>query len=143
MIRPPNRLYALAYLAGLVLVAILSLVPRVDVPGPEGSDKFAHLIAYGAIALAGGLGFRDWDRRIMAATTAVGIGIFLEVAQASWAMRDGSVTDGVANTAGAALGLAAAWIVLRVLAERPGPRPPLTRARRNPATAARRRRAGT
>jgi VanZ family protein len=140
MIRPPGPLYALGYLTGLVVVSILSLVPRVDVPGPEGSDKAAHLIAYGAIVLCGALAARNWDRRILAATTAVGIGILLEVAQAEWAMRDGSVADAIANASGAVIGLLFVWIVLRVCAEKTGRKAVSSPARRPSRSDARSRR---
>lgn len=123
MIRPPHRMFGLAYGGGLALVAVLSLVPRVDVPGPEGSDKFAHLLAYGAISLCGALAARDWSFRILAATTAVGAGILLEVAQSAWAMRDGNVADALANTGGAAIGLALAWAVLARFADKSAGRP--------------------
>jgi VanZ family protein len=60
------------------------------------------------------LGFANWDRRFLAGTTAIGIGIFLEVAQDAWAGRNGSVADALSNTAGVILGLIAAYVVLKL-----------------------------
>ena len=80
MIRLPHPFFALAYLGILLAVIELSLIPAPDIGGPEGSDKALHLIAYGVIACCGGLGFRSWDTRILAATIAVGVGVFLEFA---------------------------------------------------------------
>ena len=97
MIRLPHPLFILAYLGALLVVIVLSLIPPPDISAPEGSDKAAHLIAYGVIAFCGGLGFRNWDTRILAATSAVGIGVALEVAQVTLFERNGSVWDAIAN----------------------------------------------
>jgi VanZ family protein len=115
MIRLPHPLFILAYLGALLVVIVLSLIPPPDISAPEGSDKAAHLIAYGVIAFCGGLGFRNWDTRILAATSAVGIGVALEVAQVTWFERNGSVWDAIANAGGATLGLLVASIILFVL----------------------------
>lgn len=118
----PHRVFVLGYVLAMCAVVILSLMPSPDLPGPEGSDKAAHLIAYGAISLCGGLGFRSWDTRILAASTAIGTGILLELAQAAWFARNGSVWDAAANGAGAVLGLVVAAAVLRALMPaRPNP----------------------
>jgi len=110
--------FALAYLACLMLVAVLSLIPQPEIDAPEGSDKALHLIAYGVIAACAGLGFTSWNRRFLACAAAIGIGILLEIAQATWAGRNGSVADALANTAGVALGLLAAFLVLRLFGGR-------------------------
>lgn len=114
MIGLPHRVFILAYVAALLAVAVLSLIPQPQLDAPEGTDKALHLLAYGVIAGCGGLGFANWDRRILAGTTAIGIGIFLEVAQGVWAGRNGSVADALSNTAGVALGLIAAYAVLKL-----------------------------
>jgi VanZ family protein len=111
--RLPHPVFALGYALALSAVVVLSLIPSPELPGPEGSDKAAHLIAYGAIALCGGLGFRDWDTRILAASAAISIGILLELAQAAWFARHGSAWDAAANGLGAVLGLIVAALVLQ------------------------------
>lgn len=113
MIHLPHRLFVLAYLAAITLVIILSLIPQPQLDAPDGTDKALHLMAYGVIAGCAGLGFANWDRRIFAGSTAIGIGIFLEVAQGAWAGRNASVADALSNTAGVILGLIAAYLVLR------------------------------
>lgn len=114
MILPPHPLFAVGYIAAMFAVIVLSLVPSPQIPGPEGSDKAAHLIAYGAIAFCGGLGFRDWETRILSGSSAIGIGFVLELVQGAWLAREGSVWDAAANTAGTAIGLAGAAAVLAV-----------------------------
>tara|TARA_A100001037_G_scaffold152713_1_gene137856 strand:+ start:1433 stop:1804 length:372 start_codon:yes stop_codon:yes gene_type:complete len=120
VIRLPHRIFVVAYFAALFTVIILSLVPQPDLGAPEGTDKALHLIAYGLIAGCAGLGFANWNHRVLAGTSAIGIGIFLEIAQLGWASRNGSVADGVSNTVGVILGLAAAWLILKLF-ERHGP----------------------
>jgi len=122
--RLPHPIFVLGYVLAMSAVVALSLMPSPDLPGPEGADKAAHLIAYGAITLCGGLGFRSWDTRILAASTAIGLGIFLEFAQAAWFARQGSVWDAAANGLGAILGLIAAAVVLQALMRLPYRRNP-------------------
>lgn len=124
--RLPHPLFALGYGLTMLAVVVLSVMPSPDIPGPEGSDKAAHLIAYATISFLAGLGFRSWDTRILAASSAVGIGIFLEFAQAAWFARNGSLWDAVSNGIGAGLGLVAAAVVMEVfirhgLARNPDP----------------------
>lgn len=114
MINLPHRLFILAYLAAMLLVTVLSLIPQPQLDAPEGTDKALHLLAYGVIAGCAGLGFASWDRSIVASTTAIGLGIFLEIAQDAWAGRNGSVADALSNTAGVILGLIAAYLVLKL-----------------------------
>lgn len=114
MIRLPHRVFVTAYIAALLAVIILSLVPQPDLGVPEGTDKALHLIAYGVIAGCAGLGFGNWNQRVLAGTTAIGIGIYLEIAQLAWVSRSGSVADGVSNTVGVILGLAGAWLILKL-----------------------------
>lgn len=114
MIRLPHRVFALAYLGSLAAVTVLSLIPQPQLDAPEGTDKALHLLAYGVIAGCGGLGFANWDRRVMAGTAAIGVGILLEIAQDAWARRNGSIADAASNAAGVVLGLAIAYVLLDV-----------------------------
>ena len=77
MIGLPHRVFVLGYVAAILLVTVLSLIPQPQLDAPEGTDKALHLLAYGVIAGCAGLGFANWKRRIFAGTTAIGIGIFL------------------------------------------------------------------
>lgn len=120
MIRLPHPLFTLGYGLTMLVVIVLSLMPSPELPGPEGADKAAHLIAYGAIAVCGGLGFRNWDLRILSGSAAIGLGILLEFAQAAWFARNGSAWDAAANAAGVVLGLSAAALILFVWQSRKG-----------------------
>lgn len=114
MIRLPHRVFVLGYLASILLVIVLSLIPQPQLDAPEGADKALHLLAYGVIAGCGGLGFASWYRRVFAGLAAIGIGVFLEVAQGAWAGRNASVADALSNTAGVILGLGAAYLILKI-----------------------------
>ncbi|MEP4380598.1 MAG: hypothetical protein ABJ215_07015 [Alphaproteobacteria bacterium] len=116
MIALPHRVFILGYVIALTAVTILSLIPQPELDVPEGTDKALHLLAYGVIAGCGGLGFSNWDIRIISGTTAIGVGILLEFAQGSWVGRNASVGDALSNSAGVFLGLAVAYVVLRLWA---------------------------
>ena len=116
---PPFRTAAQwAYVAGMVLVTILSLWPKpdfgVDVPN---SDKVAHLVAYGMIGCAGALGQATVRGQAIVIGLAIWLGITLELAQFYVPGRAANVLDGVLNIVGAFLGLALArWLSRRWIA---------------------------
>jgi VanZ family protein len=114
VIRLPHGVFVLGYFAAILLVIVLSLIPQPQMDAPEGTDKALHLLAYCVIAGCGGLGFASWYRRVLAGIAAIGIGVFLEIAQASWAGRNGSLADAISNTAGVVLGLIAAYLILKL-----------------------------
>jgi len=116
MIRLPHPIFVLGYVVMLSAVVFLSLIPAPGLGAPEGSDKAAHLIAYGAVAFSAGLGFATWKTRSVAGLASVLVGVALELAQAAWFDRNGSVWDAVANTLGVSLGLAGAGLVLMLAA---------------------------
>jgi VanZ family protein len=121
MIRVPHPLFILGYVLTMAIVIVLSLMPAPTLPGPEGSDKAAHLLAYGAIAFCGGLGFRSWELRILSGSSALGLGVLLEIAQAAWFDRNGSVWDAASNSMGGVLGLLAAALILFMLKKQSRP----------------------
>ena len=114
MIRLPHGVFVLGYFASILLVVVLSLIPPPHLDAPEGTDQALHFLAYAVVAGCGGLGFASWYRRILAGLAAIGIGIFLEVAQGAWAGRNASVADALSNIAGVILGLMAAYVILRI-----------------------------
>lgn len=116
MIRLPHPIFVLGYALTISAVSVLSLIPSPEVATPDGSDKAAHLIAYGAVAFCAGLGFKSWKPRLLAGLAAFGLGVFLEFAQATWFARNGSVWDAVANALGVSLGLAGAALILMLFA---------------------------
>lgn len=113
MIRVLRCLSALAYAFGLIAVGAFSLLPQAEVPGPEGTDKLAHLAAYALIAAAAGFGFSQRRDRFYAGAFALALGIALEIAQGHVPHRQPSVADVLANTAGVLVGLAVAALTLR------------------------------
>lgn len=114
MIRVFRRLFALAYLLGLIAVSVLSLSPQAQVPGPEGTDKLAHLAAYGLVAAAAGFGFTQRRDRFYAGAFALALGIALEIAQGHVPNRQPSAADALANAAGVVAGLMLAALVQRL-----------------------------
>lgn len=116
MIRALHRLSAVAYLIGLVAVSVLSLMPQAQMPGPEGTDKLAHLAAYGLIAAAAGFGFTERRDRLYAGAFALALGIALEIAQGYVPNRQPSAADALVNVAGVLAGLAVASLFRRVAA---------------------------
>lgn len=91
---------------GWVMVAgivVLSLIPVP--PGPAGmSDKVAHMLAYGVLALwFCGIYLRDRHWRV--ALWLVGMGIMLELLQGMDDSRYGETADALANLAGVVVAL--------------------------------------
>ena len=97
MIGLPHRIFVLGYVGSILLVSVLSLIPQPQLDAPEGTDKALHLLAYAVIAGCGGLGFASWRRRFLAGIAAIGIGVFLEIAQGAWARRNASVADPISS----------------------------------------------
>jgi VanZ family protein len=103
------------WIVGFVLVAcvvLVCLLPGEDLPSTPLSDKFSHFIAHFALAawFAGLMPRRRWWR-VFFGLALLGVGI--EIAQGL--MHEGrhsDVRDVVANSVGAAAGLAASWLGL-------------------------------
>ena len=98
----------IVFYIGLFAVITLSVIPQGTVPDPGISDKFAHLLAYAALALAGGIACRGSRLVIILAAGLLLLGIGLEFVQAFIPGRSASGYDGLANAFGIALGSAAA-----------------------------------
>ena len=95
------------WIAGWALCIVLSLMPPPDLPGPVGSDKVGHFLAYFTLTAWAVATFRHRRAHLLAALALVGLGVALEFAQAQLTrVRLGDVRDAVANTAGVAAGLA-------------------------------------
>lgn len=105
-------------LLGVLFVAItwLALVPTPPKGLSTGWDKTNHLLAFSSLAFtsvwAGWREPRQWWR-LVAALLAYGLGI--EIAQGFLPPRSADVTDVLADGVGIALGLLAAWPLVRVL----------------------------
>ncbi|MCF8529659.1 MAG: VanZ family protein [Candidatus Nanopelagicales bacterium] len=86
-----------------------SLVPTESLPGASVSDTVLHLGGYlvlGALAIASGFS------RLNGFLFVVGVGLTLEIAQGILGYRSFEVKDLVVNAVGAAIGVAAASLIL-------------------------------
>lgn len=101
------RLWLGVWIAGWLACVVLSLLPSVPLPDVPDSDKVGHFLAYFTLsAWAVGL-FASRRAHLLAALALVGLGVAMELAQASLTtVRMGDIRDALANTLGVAAGLA-------------------------------------
>ena len=92
---------------GVVLVALVSLTPQDALPPVALWDKLLHLLAYGALAVLGGVSFPGPRRMIVLGVWLLLLGAALEFAQGQIPGRFASLGDALANALGVVLGLAA------------------------------------
>lgn len=106
------RLQTLWWALGVVLVAavwVLSLAPRVPSIGVQNGDKIGHLLAYGLQVLwFGWLLSRRWLWAVLLLFIAQGA--LLEGLQGLTGYRQPDLWDIAANTVGACIGFALAWL---------------------------------
>ncbi len=105
-----RRIARISFTIGVLAVTWLSLTPRDALPEIHMWDKSQHVMAYAVLAICGAVGFLAGRPRLMVGVGLIVLGCSLEVAQAAIPGRNPSMGDAVANIAGIALGLAAAWI---------------------------------
>ena len=106
--------------AGICLTVLLSLTPSGALPGLGLWDKLAHLVAYGLMALAGGIGFPSRPTLIRLFVSLILLGVVLELGQGWTGHRSAEVADAVANTVGVLAGLSLAIIYRRWVTNRFG-----------------------
>lgn len=94
----------------VVAVLVMTLWPAVDLPGPEGSDKLAHLASFGWLMI--------WfaqvvlQRRWRLVLLLVGYGALIELLQWLSGYRHGDGWDLLADAAGVLLAWAAVrWVL--------------------------------
>jgi len=107
-----------AFIVGLIAVIALSIIPAGSTPDLEISDKLAHLVAYAALALAGGIAFSGYRSVFILVAGLLLLGIGLELVQAFVPGRSSSGYDGLANAIGIALGSAAALSINMIMKRR-------------------------
>ncbi len=105
-----RKIARLSFTIGVLAVTWLSLTPRDALPEIHMWDKPQHLIAYAVLAICGAIGFLGRRPLLIVSIGLIVLGCSLEAAQAAVPSRDPSIGDAIANIAGIALGLAAAWI---------------------------------
>ena len=103
-----RNLSRIAFIVGLLAVILLSLLPPEALPDPGTWDKLNHVMAYAALALAGGLGFRGLRSLLLIGIGLLILGAGIEIAQAALTYRSASAYDALANLIGIALGSIAA-----------------------------------
>lgn len=98
------KLSRMAFYVGLVLVVALSLIPQDAMPAQSLWDKASHALAYGTLAVAGGIGYRGLRALVLVALGLLLLGAALELAQSALPDRIASLHDVLANAIGIALG---------------------------------------
>lgn len=98
---------------GWAVVSAALLAP-VSVPAPSGSDVVMHGMLFAAMALAAVSFCPRPSRLVVAALFTLGAGIALEFAQGLVPYRHFDALDALANSAGSALGFAAALVILHL-----------------------------
>jgi len=99
-----RRLSRVAFYVGLLLVVALSLIPQDAMPTPDLWDKASHGLAYAALAVAGGIGYRSSRALIRIALGLFLLGAALELAQSALPDRIASLYDVLANAIGIVVG---------------------------------------
>ena len=110
-----RKIARLSFTIGVLAVTWLSLAPQDALPEIDMWDKLQHAMTYTVLAICGAVGFLGHRQRLMIGVGLIVLGCSLEVAQAAIPGRNPSMGDAVANIAGIALGLAAAWIGNRLV----------------------------
>ncbi len=103
-----RRTAQFTFAVAVLAVITLSLIPKEALPETEIWDKLHHVLAYGGLAVLGGLGFVGWRRMLAVGIGLVILGGSLEVAQAAVPGRFASVDDALANAIGVMIGLVTA-----------------------------------
>ncbi len=99
-----RKLAKTAFFIGLAAVIALSLLPRETLLETGTWDKLNHALAYGVLAVSGGIGFKGWRSLLMVGLGLVVLGAGLELVQSVTPNRDGNIFDAVANFVGIAIG---------------------------------------
>ena len=105
---PRSTLTTLARIAFACCVAIVLYYAATPAPPPqmEGNDKYAHVLAFAALGLTGGIG---WPRRAWTLNlTLLAFGGAIELAQVFTPARVADARDLMANMLGQFLGVTAA-----------------------------------
>lgn len=107
------------WIFGWALCIALSLLPAIGLPGPAGSDKIGHFLAYFTLTAWAVCTFRTRRAHLLAALALVGLGVAMEFAQARLTtVRMGDLRDAIANTLGVAAGLSLTFTPLARTLER-------------------------
>ncbi len=118
MMRASRAIHLGAQVLTILLIIVVvheSLIPSQGDSKITHFDKIIHLVAYGALATFGKLGWPKLNSAILALSL-ITLGAFVEVAQGIMSVgRTGSLADGIANSLGVILGIGFAGVVLTVM----------------------------
>jgi VanZ family protein len=98
------------YISYVLVVILLSLLPRTVAGGGEHLDKIAHAVSYGIMGVLAYIAFHTFRKRITIFIFMFLLGVSLELFQIYVPGRDASVYDAAANTTGLALSFLLCWI---------------------------------
>ncbi len=110
-----RRMARSAFVIGIGLVVLLSVMPQDSLAPVPTWDKLNHVAAYLALALSGMIGFRRRAASVRILLGLFALGIGLEGVQAFLPSREASVADVVANGIGVLVGGAVALVIDRRL----------------------------
>ena len=107
----------LAWIAGMATVALFSLSSHLGPPEGPGLDKIVHFLGYMTLALQAQPAFATRRAALIAALAMIPFGLAMEYGQDYVPGRYADGFDAVANTIGAAMGIALAPAFRRLCAE--------------------------
>jgi len=101
------KIISFIYLIALVL---LSLIPLSGIEAPGNSDKIAHFISYGGLAVLAYFIARSFNTRFYLFISVIVLGILLEFLQLVIPGRSFSYLDILANISGTLFGFGLSWM---------------------------------
>lgn len=112
-------LWMAIWLFGIALCISLSLLPPIEMPGPQDSDKLGHALAYFTLSAWAMMLFRTRAAHVLVVLALFLLGSTIEFAQANFTTtRHGDIQDVYANTFGILVGLALSFTPLCRLLQR-------------------------
>jgi VanZ family protein len=114
--RKIQLLIRLAGLLAVVILIVLSLVPGDLRPQTGAPGPFEHIVAYALTAGCLSFGFGQTRNMAVIVLCLSMLSGTVEIAQLYIPDRHSDIMDFVASSSGACIGVALAWIVLRMLA---------------------------
>ena len=115
-----RRRWLAVFIVLSAVTLVVALLPAERAPEASGWDKLDHALAFAALGAVGVFALH-WLRRgvVLVLPLLAGLGALIEFLQMFVPSRMADVHDLLADVVGAAIGTGLAWIVVRVLGERP------------------------
>lgn len=109
----------LVFIAYVLLVIFLSLIPLPSSGGGMYTDKIAHFVMYAGIAFLAYVSVRPMRKRLYLLVSSILLGVSLEFLQIYIPGRSTSVLDAAADAAGVLTGFLFCWILAKLWAASP------------------------